>query len=72
MWMIYTGVAYIVSFVFLAYFMNGRNRTGTIIMFLINILIAIPTSAYIGVVVAVISLALTFMNGKVKAYYGVA
>lgn len=69
-WMIYTGLAYIASFAALVYFILQRNIMGARIMFVINILIALPASAYIGIAVSIISLLLSFFNGKVKAYFG--
>ena len=69
MWMVYTGIAYIISFAILVYFLVKRNVVGARIMFLVNIVIALPTSAYIGMVVAVISLALSFYHKKVLAYF---
>ena len=48
LWMVYTGIAYIVSFSILVYFLANRNLLGARIIFLINILIAVPTGAYIG------------------------
>ena len=70
-YMVYTGIAYILTFAVLVYFILNRNITGFRGVFLLNILIALPTSAYIGIGVAIISLLLSFFNGKVKAYFGV-
>lgn len=71
MFMIYTGIAYMVSFAALVYFILKRNIMGFRVMFILNFLIALPAKAYIGMVVAVISMLLSFFNGKVKAYFGV-
>lgn len=68
-WMIYTGIAYIISFIFLVYCLKNRKQWGARIIFFINILIAIPTSAYLGILVALISLALSFFNKKILAYF---
>jgi hypothetical protein len=68
MWMIYTGIAYIASFVVLVASILKRNMLLVRIMFGVNILIAIPVGAYIGMLIAVISIALSF-NSKVKAYF---
>jgi len=68
-WMVYTGIAYVVSFIFLAYCLKNRKLLGARIMFIINILIALPASAFIGILVAVISLAIAFFNKKVLAYF---
>jgi len=67
--MVYTGIAYIISFAVLVYFLVNRKLVGARIMFIINILIAIPASAYIGILVAIISLLLSFFNKKVLAYF---
>lgn len=69
MWMIYTGIAYILSFPILVYFMSKRKIWGVRFMFLINIIIAIPAGAYIGILIAIISLALSFLNKRVLAYF---
>ena len=68
-WMVYTGIAYIISFDFLVYFLVNRNLTGARVIFFINILIAIASKAYLGIVVALISLTLSFLNKKVLAYF---
>ena len=69
MWMIYTGIAYIISFAFLVYFIITRNIWGARSIFFINIIIAIPAGAYIGILVAVISILLSFLNKKVLMYF---
>ena len=68
-WMAYTGIAYIISFAILVYFLVNRNLLGARIMFVINILIALPAGAYIGILIALISLALSFFNKKVLHYF---
>ena len=68
MTMVYTGIGYILSFALLVFFILKRNMIGFRIMFFINILIALPASAYIGMLVAIISIALSFTK-KVKAYF---
>ena len=68
MQMLYTGMAYIASFTFLVSFILKRNFFGFRTMFLINFVIAIPASAYIGMVIAIVSLAISF-NQKIKAYF---
>ncbi len=67
-WMIYTGIAYIASFAAMVYFILKRNFTGIRAVIVLNLLIALPAKAYIGVVVALISFTLTF-NKQVKAYF---
>lgn len=69
--MLYTGVAYITSFIPLVFFILKRNITGLKAILLLNILIALPAKAIIGIVVAIISLGLAFFNQKVKDYFGV-
>ena len=69
-WMVYTGIAYIASFAVLVYCILNRNFLGLKIVIGINFLIALPTKAYIGIVVAVISILLALFNGKVKEYFG--
>jgi preprotein translocase subunit Sec61beta len=69
MWMVYTGIAYAVSFVVLVYFLANRKLLGARTIFLTNILIALPAGAYIGILVAIISLALSFFNQRVLAYF---
>ncbi len=68
MMMVYTGIAYIISFIILVPSILKRNIILFRIMFGINVLIAIPAAAYIGIVVAIISEALSF-NKKVKAFF---
>lgn len=67
--MVYTGLAYIASFAVLVFFLIKRNLVGARIVFLANIAIAIPTGAYIGILIAIISLALSFFNQKVLGYF---
>ena len=69
MWMVYTGIAYIISFGILVYFLVNRKLWGARGVFLSNILIAVPAGAYIGILVAIISLSLSFFNKKVLAYF---
>ncbi len=66
--MVYTGIAYIVSFALLVFFIKKKNRVGLRIMFLVNFLIAWPTKAYLGFLVAVVSLAISFTK-KVRDYF---
>ena len=67
-YMIYTGIGYIISFIILVTAILKRKLTLFRIIFGINVLIAIPASAYIGVLFAIISIAISF-NKKVKAYF---
>ena len=67
--MIYTGIAYILSFGALVFSILKKNIMLARAIFLINILIALPASAYIGIVVAIISLAISFFSSRVKAYF---
>ena len=68
MYMLYTGIAYIVSFALLVNFILKRNLMGARVMFIINFLIALPAKAYIGFLVAIISMGLSFTQ-KVKEYF---
>ena len=68
MYMVYTGIAYIISFILLVSFILRRNITGARIMFVLNIIIALPAGAYIGMLVAVLSMILSF-TAKVKEYF---
>ncbi len=67
-YMIYTGGAYILSFALLVFFILKRNIIGARITFILNILIALPAGAYIGILVAIISMAISF-TPKVKEYF---
>ncbi len=67
-YMVYTGIAYILSFALLVSFILKRNIIGFRIMFFINVLIALPAKAYIGILVAIISMAISF-TPKVKAFF---
>ena len=71
MFMIYTGIAYIVSFGAMVASILKRNYMAIRIVIGINVLIALPAKAYLGILVAIISFALTF-NRKVKEYFLVA
>ena len=68
MMMAYTGIGYIISFIILVASILKRNILLFRIMFAINILIALPASAYIGILIAIISMAISF-NKKVKEYF---
>ncbi|WP_408031540.1 hypothetical protein [Tenacibaculum xiamenense] len=68
-WIIYTGIAYFISFISLVVFILKRNLWAARVVFFINILVAIPAKAYIGIVVAVISILLSFFNKKVTTYF---
>ncbi|MDA8595247.1 hypothetical protein N9L20_02095 [Flavobacteriaceae bacterium] len=68
MYMIYTGIAYILSFILLVRAILKRQIKTFRALFILNILIAIPAGAYIGIGVALISTALSF-HPKVKAYF---
>ncbi|OJJ15407.1 hypothetical protein BKI52_38995 [marine bacterium AO1-C] len=67
--MVYTGIAYILSFAVLVFFLVKMNIRGARFIFFLNILIAVPTGAYIGILIAIISLALSFFNQKVLGYF---
>lgn len=67
-YMVYTGIAYIVSFFLLVFFILKKNVIGFRAMFAVNLLIALPAKAYIGILVAIISF-LTSLTAKVKTYF---
>ena len=69
-YMIYTGIAYILSFAILVYSILNKKFNLFRFMFLINVLIATPAKAYLGILVAIISIILSF-NGKIKNFFGV-
>ncbi len=66
--MVYTGIGYILSFALVVYSILKKNLTLLRIIIAVNILIALPAKAYIGIGVAIISILLT-MNNKVLAYF---
>lgn len=67
-YMIYTGIAYILSFVFLVFSILKKWLTGLRMVIIANVLIALPTKAYIGIGVALFSMLLSF-TGKVRQYF---
>lgn len=69
MWMAYTGLAYMLSFAFLVYFLANRKLLGARIIFATNIIIAIPAGAYIGMLIAIISISLSSLNKQVLNYF---
>ena len=68
-WMLFTGVGYIISFLFLVYSFIKRKFFMARIIFGLNILIAIPAGAYIGILIAIISTIISFKNTKVLTYF---
>lgn len=67
-WMAYTGIAYIISFIVLVTSILKRNFMLFRTVFIINIIIAIPAKAFIGMLIAAISIALSFHN-KIKVFF---
>ena len=67
-WMIYTGLAYIASFILLVIAIFKRNMTVFRAIFILNILIAIPAKAFIGIGFAIISVLISF-HKSVKAFF---
>ncbi len=67
-YMLYTGIAYILSFALLVYSILNKKMLMVRILFVINILIALPAKAYIGILVALISMALSFST-SVQTYF---
>ncbi|WP_353780144.1 hypothetical protein [Winogradskyella sp. 3972H.M.0a.05] len=68
MWMIYTGIGYILSFGIIVYSILSKKYLLFRLAFILTILISIPTQAYIGIVVAIASLVLSF-NSKIEKYF---
>lgn len=68
MWMIYTAIGYMTTFAVLVTAILKRNIVLLRIIFGVNVLIAFPAGAFIGMLVAVISFALSF-NSKVKGFF---
>lgn len=68
MWMVYTSFGYIATFALLVTTILKKKMLLFRLMFIVNILIAFPAGAFIGMLFAVISMALSF-NKKVKAYF---
>ncbi|RNC84489.1 MAG: hypothetical protein ED557_05780 [Balneola sp.] len=68
-WMVYTGIGYIISFAMLVATILNRKIILMRLVFALNILISIPVGAYIGILVAVISFALSY-HKNVKAFFG--
>ncbi len=66
--MVYTGFAYILSFILLVLTILNRKLIPFRIIFAVNILIAIPAGAFLGILVAIISLIISF-NAKVKTFF---
>ena len=66
--MVYTGIAYIISFILLVNSILKRNILGARIIFALNFLIALPASAYIGIIVAVVSMGLSYTS-KARQYF---
>ena len=68
-WMLYTGLAYSVSFIFLVTAFLNKKLQHSRFLFLLNIIIALPAKAYIGILVALISLWMAFRNQKFLNYF---
>ena len=68
MWMIYTGLAYIASFILLIVAIYKRHLLAFRIVFILNILIAIPAKAFIGVGIAIISILISF-HKNIKSFF---
>jgi len=66
--MVYTGIAYIISFSVLVFSILKRKLLLFRLMFGVNILIALPASAYIGTLIAIVSMALSFTK-KVETFF---
>lgn len=66
--MVYTGIGYILTFIAMVYCILNKNMMLFRIVFIALIVISIPASGFIGMLVALISILLSF-NSKVKAYF---
>ena len=66
--MIYTGVGYILSFILLVVSILKRKVVLFRSLLVLNILIALPVKAYIGIIFAVVSILIS-LNGKVKGFF---
>lgn len=67
-YMLFTGAGYILAFAVLVFFIRKRNLVGVRLVAVAIFLISLPTKAFIGIGVAIISLLLT-LNKKVQAYF---
>lgn len=67
-WMVYTGIAYLASFILLVVSIFKRNIVLLRGVLIANILIAIPAKAIIGIVVAIISILISF-HKNIKAFF---
>lgn len=66
--MLYTGGAYILNFILMVFSILKRNLIGFRAVFVILFLISIPGQAYLGFLIAIISLLLSFTK-KIKLYF---
>ena len=69
--MLYTAAAYTLSFAVLVFCIRSRNGLGVRAVILLNVVIALPAKAYIGIAVAIVSMVLTFRSAN-KRYFGQA
>lgn len=65
---LYTAMGYILSFAFMVFFILKRKFMGFRLVFIATFLMSLPSQAYIGILVAIISLALSF-HKKIRAYF---
>lgn len=68
-WMIYTGVVYILTFLGTMASILKKKIWGVRVLAIVVAIASIPAGAYIGMAVAALSFGLTF-NGRVKEYFG--
>ena len=68
MWMIYTGIAYILSFAVLVGSILKKNLLLLRSVIALNFIIALPAKAYLGILVGIISISLSFTS-KIKQYF---
>lgn len=66
---LYTMFGYIATFAGIVWSILKRNMIALKSILFIDLLISLPARAIAGILIAVISLLLVFLNGKIKAYF---
>lgn len=67
-YMLYAAVGYILAFALMIFFILKKNLIGLRLVFIGTVCISLPIQAYIAILVAIISMAISF-NKKIKAYF---
>jgi len=65
---LYTAFGYVLTFAMLVFFILKRNLMGVRATIVVDFVISLPSKAFIGIVFAIIAMALTF-HKKVRAYF---